>query len=260
MSGESRRQGTADGPLRCGGSGGTAGAGPWPRRRTPRLWARNPGGGAGSSMRSSARPGVEGGVQVAGQRPVVEADEHAPFDLLDGLGLGQVGPDPPVLLGRIQHLVVDPARCPASAAAGGSGGTGTARPAAAPGPPRRAQRRGRRCARTPGRRRRRRTRRRARPAPTPTLRVHRAAGSVASDVHLGPGRVEADHEQTRRRGDPGHLALAAADVEHRSPRRQVLGDERQDLLGVLGVGAVGELVLPPVRMGLPRVRDAGSGC
>jgi hypothetical protein len=40
---------------------------------------------------------------------VDEADVHAELDLLDRLGLGQVRADPPVLLGRVEDLVVDPA-------------------------------------------------------------------------------------------------------------------------------------------------------
>ncbi len=71
--------------------------------------ARKPGGGAGSSMRSSDEAGGGQGVDVAGQRPVDERDEHALLDLLDRLVLDQVGPDAPVLLGRVEHLVVDPA-------------------------------------------------------------------------------------------------------------------------------------------------------
>ena len=38
-----------------------------------------------------------------------EPDEHALLDLLDRRGLDEVRADPPVLLGRVEHLVVDPA-------------------------------------------------------------------------------------------------------------------------------------------------------
>ena len=36
-----------------------------------------------------------------------EADEHPLFHLLDRLALDQIGTDPPVLLGRVDHVVVD---------------------------------------------------------------------------------------------------------------------------------------------------------
>ena len=39
-----------------------------------------------------------------------EPDVHAQLDLFDRLALHQVGADPPVLLGRIDDVVVDPAR------------------------------------------------------------------------------------------------------------------------------------------------------
>ena len=98
--------------------------------------ARKPGGGAGSSMRLQRQPGVGERVHVPGQRPVDEGDEHALLHLLDRLVLDEVGTDPPVLLGRVEHLVVDPAAVRASGAAGGSGRRGSARRAPAPVPPR----------------------------------------------------------------------------------------------------------------------------
>ena len=55
------------------------------------------------------QPGVGQRVDVPGQRTVDERDEDALLHLLDGLVLDQVGADPPVLLGRIEDLVVDPA-------------------------------------------------------------------------------------------------------------------------------------------------------
>ena len=54
-------------------------------------------------------PGGGQRVDVAAQRPMDERDEDALLDLFDRLVLDQVGPDAPVLLGRIEHLVVDPA-------------------------------------------------------------------------------------------------------------------------------------------------------
>ena len=55
------------------------------------------------------QPALGQGVDVARQRTVDEADVHAELDLLHRLGLLEVAPDAPVLLGRFDHLVVDPA-------------------------------------------------------------------------------------------------------------------------------------------------------
>ena len=63
--------------------GGRAAGGWWRPAAYSAARARNPGGGAGSSMRSGMRPGVGQRVHVAGQRPVDEADEHALLHLLD---------------------------------------------------------------------------------------------------------------------------------------------------------------------------------
>jgi hypothetical protein len=57
------------------------------------------------------------------------------------------------------------------------------------------------------------------------------------------------------RREPGDLALAGADVEHRCGAGEVRGGQREDLLLVLGVGALGEPVLPPAGVGLPQVCD-----
>ena len=85
-----------------------------------------------------------------------------------------------------------------------------------------------------------------------------AANGSASAAAGGRGR-----ELARRRVDahdrdavsghpPRHLPLAAADVEGEPRRGEVPVDEREDLLLVLGVDAVGEVALPPAGVGLPR--------
>ena len=48
-------------------------------------------------------------VHVAAERPVDEGQQDAGLDLLQRLVLVQVGADAPVLLGRVEHSVVDPA-------------------------------------------------------------------------------------------------------------------------------------------------------
>ena len=81
--------------------------------------------------------------------------------------------------------------------------------------------------------------RRARPGPR---RSGPRVGSMPD--HLGA-----------ERGDPaGELALTAADVEHPPRPGEVRVDEREDLLLVLGVGAVGEVLLPPPGVSFPLPR------
>ena len=84
--------------------GGCVAAPAYSRRR-----ARKPAGGAGSSIRSMQQAVGGQRVHVAAERAVDEGDEHVLLDLLDRLVLDEVGPDPPVLLGRVEDLVVDPA-------------------------------------------------------------------------------------------------------------------------------------------------------
>src|SRR5439155_17443037 len=48
-------------------------------------------------------------VHVSRDRPVYEGNEHALVHLFQAVVLDQVRTDAPVLLGRVQHLVVDPA-------------------------------------------------------------------------------------------------------------------------------------------------------
>ena len=71
-------------------------------------------------------------------------------------------------------------------------------------------------------------------------------------LQLGPGRVEPD-DLGPERGEPARrLALAAPDVEDPPAPCEVPVDQRQDLLLVLGVGAVGEPLLPPTRLLFPQ--------
>ena len=203
--------------------------------------ARNPGGGAGSSMRRSGEPGVGERVHVAGQRPVDERDEHALLHLLDGLVLHEVGADPPVLLGRVEDLVVDPAAVRASGAAGGSGRRGTGRRAPAPGPPRAmAASTSRMCSNTrqattaskrAGAERQRRRRR-----PGRTRRRRRAA---AASTTWRRGGVDADGDSAPPRRAPAGRSgprRSRRRARGRAPARCARG-QRQDLLLVLRVGA-----------------------
>ena len=59
----------------------------------------------------------------------------------------------------------------------------------------------------------------------------------------------------RRRavGEACDLALTGADIDHPLRAFEALGREREDLLLVLGIDAVGEPVLPPPGVLLPRV-------
>ena len=75
---------------------------------------------------------------------------------------------------------------------------------------------------------------------------------------LIPGRVDADHGRTGGRQQPADLTVTAADVEHPVESGQFRSRQRQDLLLVLGVGAGGEAVDPPVGVFLPQVTSSGQ--
>ena len=112
--------------------------------------ARKPGGGGGSSMRVTSRPAAiiaftyrDSGRWMNGMKTPLSTSSSEASSM-------QVGADAPVLLGRVEHLVVDPARAgrlqqrvvheEQEAAARGAG----------PGPPPRWRRPSTRCARTRG--------------------------------------------------------------------------------------------------------------
>jgi len=82
--------------------------------------------------------------------------------------------------------------------------------------------------------------------------VHRTAGAFAGHDDLRARRLDADHGCcTHRHPEPGELPLAGADVEETCDPGEVLAHERDDLLFVLRVGAVGEAVLPPLGVRVP---------
>ena len=85
----------------------------------------------------------------------------------------------------------------------------------------------------------------------PCPHVDGAAAALAGDLDLGGGGVEPDDLGAAARHPPGDLTLPASDVEDASRSSEVAGDQREDLILVLGVGAGGELALPPARMTLP---------
>ena len=164
----------------------------------------------------------------------------------------QVGPDPPVLL--LQDVVVDP-----SAARGLEQGVvqeeeAGSRRVRAPGPSRGSTgSNGSRCSIT-------RHITTASKAPSGSgggrRRPGRKSGPPAAARAL---RRSAPRSGRRRRASPpaaatrrGDLAFAAADVEHPPRAGEVAFDQREDLLLVLGVGAVGELPLPPAGVLLPQ--------
>ena len=73
-------------------------------------------------------------------------------------------------------------------------------------------------------------------------------------------RIDAE-DRTRAcpRQSARDLALTGADVEHATEAAQISLDDRQDLFLVLRVGALGELVLPPLGVDLPRIGRGGRG-
>ena len=81
--------------------------------------------------------------------------------------------------------------------------------------------------------------------------VDGAAAALPGDRDLRGGGVEAHDLGAAARHAPGDLPLAAADVEDAPCPLEVASDQRQDLILVLGVGAGGELALPPARVTLP---------
>ena len=79
-----------------------------------------------------------------------------------------------------------------------------------------------------------------------TEQVARAACSVDRRGDLRRERVDADHGAPLAGEHPGDLSFTGADVEHRRCAGELGGDQREDLFGVFGVDAVGELTLPPI--------------
>ena len=136
------------------------------------------------------------------------------------------GADPPVLLGRVEDLVVDPAAVRRLQQRVVEEEAEPAARLAAPGRPRRSPRRRRGCARTRGRRRRRRSWRRRTAAPPPRRGRNdgrrRAARRPRRWFHVGSTPTTS---APSRDGQPADLALAAADVEH-APRAGQLAPPR----------------------------------
>ena len=123
--------------------------------------------------------------------------------------------------------------------------------------------RDRRCARTRGTRPRRRSSRRRTAARRPRPRdVPRATAALGRDGELrrASGRRRRPVGADRRTRQPARPAPHRYPTSSTRPRAgQALGREREDLLLVLGVGAVGEPVLPPAGVLLPEVGRRGFG-
>src|ERR687897_917012 len=80
------------------------------------------------------------------------------------------------------------------------------------------------------------------------------AYSGARATNPGGGRVDADDPAgAALHGQPGDLALAAAEVEHPAGAGEVFSSQRQDLLGVFDIGPARELALPPGGVALPHL-------
>lgn len=182
-----------------------------------------------------------------------EPNEHPELHLFNCLGLGEVGAEPPILLGRVDHVIVDPAT---------SGGlqqrvvqkeretTTRSQHACDLGD-------GRidrvdvleHQARHHGIERSVRERQLVRSG----LQVARPTAALVCDANLIPGRVDADNSCTSGRHHPRYLAVTATHVENRLSIRKLGRGEREDLLHVLRVGALGEAVDPPLRVVLPQI-------
>lgn len=81
----------------------------------------------------------------------------------------------------------------------------------------------------------------------------RTATTLGRNRHTIPGGVDAEHCTPLSGCEPGDLAVATSDVENPSCSRQLFGCERQDLLDVLGISALGESLDPPICVGFPQV-------
>ena len=80
-----------------------------------------------------------------------------------------------------------------------------------------------------------------------------AAGTFPSDRDLGRRRIDADDLGAQLCDPPRNLAFTTPDVEHAPCTGQVLVDQWEELFLVLGIDAVGELVLPPSGVPLPGI-------
>ena len=90
--------------------------------------------------------------------------------------------------------------------------------------------------------------------------VARTAGPFGGNTDTVPRRIDPhDRDRTVDLGawqagrEPADLAVTAPDVEHAASARQLGGGHRQDLFLVLGIGAVGESVDPPIGVLLPQL-------
>jgi hypothetical protein len=81
-----------------------------------------------------------------------------------------------------------------------------------------------------------------------------AATSLVSNAHLIPRRVDADDQLcTEADGQTADLAVSAPDVEHTRGSREFSCGQRQDLLLVLRIRALGEPVDPPIGVRFPEI-------
>ena len=188
-------------------------------------------------------------VHVDEHRPVDELERHARRNLVDDGVLAEVLADPPVAL--VEDLVVDPAapRCLEQRVADEEqqAAAGSEHPRDLP------HRAGEvadvlereACEHGVD------TAIRHRQLLGTRTRVPRPAAALRRPCDLRTAGVEADHVDAGGGELPRHLAFAAPDVEHPTRAAQVLHHERDDLLLVLDVGAVGVLPLPPRRARVP---------
>ena len=182
-----------------------------------------------------------------------EPDEHASLDLFDGVLLDEVGTDAPVLLGGIDGVVVDPtgARClqqrvveeeaelPTGSQHPGDLGDRTVdvvdvfeHEAGDHG-----------VERSGGERERGRFR----------SGVVRSPAAFVSHPDLVPRRIDADHPRAGSSEHPADLPVTAPEVEDPIESCEFGAGERQDLLDVLRIGALGEALDPPVGVYLPQL-------
>ena len=82
---------------------------------------------------------------------------------------------------------------------------------------------------------------------------HRSPTVFVRHRDLVPRRIDTDHTGPFGGEQPTDLAVTAAEVEDAIRAIELGGGQRQDLLDVLRVGALGESLDPPVGVRLPQV-------
>lgn len=86
----------------------------------------------------------------------------------------------------------------------------------------------------------------------PRLHVARPTAPLDRNRNLCRRRINPGHRTTGRRQRPRYLTVSGADVENRRNPCKFSHHERNDLVFIFRVGAVGETINPPLSMLFPQ--------